>query len=102
MLAMLGAAAQTGMPNWCSIRCLQNVAAWAELPRAHVTTSCGGLLSSRPTSSRTGRSTAASCRNSTSGTAAISRAIQEFCSSILSTLQLHRLPFLSGEEQSAA
>ncbi len=46
---MLGAASATGMPRWRSNRCLAKVAACAELPRAQVTTSCGGRRSRRAT-----------------------------------------------------
>jgi len=55
MVTMLGAAGATGMPKWRSIRNLAKVAAWPELPRAQVTTTCGGLRCNRAASSANGR-----------------------------------------------
>src|SRR5258706_11159884 len=74
---MLGAAAATGMPRWRSIACLAKAAAWAELPRATVTTTCGGFTLRRRTSSRMGSASLNSCRATASGACWISAAIWE-------------------------
>jgi len=67
MVATLGAKAPTGMPRWRSIRCLANVAAWAELPRALVRTKLGGSRLRQRRSSASGAASALSCRRTASG-----------------------------------
>src|SRR5215469_11865370 len=64
---MTGAAGATGNLRRRSIRCLAKAAACAELPRAQVTTSAGGLRASRPASSLSGRTSACSWRATASG-----------------------------------
>ena len=76
-LAMLGAASATGAPMVRSIRCLPYVAACAELPRAHVTTTCGGRRLRQATSSLRGCASASVCRATASGACATSLAMRD-------------------------
>src|SRR5262249_12751896 len=64
---MFGAAAATARPRWRSIRCLPKVAAWAELPRAQVTTKRGALRCSRAESSASGFARPGPCRRPAPG-----------------------------------
>src|ERR1700688_821821 len=74
---MLGAAGATGMPRCRSMACLAKAAAWAELPRAAVTTTRGGLALSRRTSAPKGPARFLSWRATASGASRISVAIWE-------------------------
>src|SRR5262249_43596132 len=67
MVATLGANAPTGMPRCRSSRCFPNVAAWAELPRAQVSTKLGGCRLTRCSSSASGACNACGCRRTASG-----------------------------------
>src|SRR6266480_6085877 len=67
MVATFGAKAPTGMPRWRSSRCLPNVAAWAELPRAHVRTKPGGLRLMQRRSSSSGGCSSVGWRRTASG-----------------------------------
>src|SRR4051794_31095089 len=72
---MFGAEAATGTPRYSSIRCLAKVAACAELPRAQVTTTEGGLRCRRATSSATGRASRSAWRRTESGASRSSAAM---------------------------
>src|SRR6266404_2788016 len=67
MVATFGAKAPTGMPRWRSSRCLPNVAAWAELPRAHVRTKLGGFRLMQRTSSSSAGCSSIGWRRTASG-----------------------------------
>ena len=75
MLVMLGAAAATGIPKCRSIRCFAKLAAYAELPRAHVTTTRGGLALSKLQSWCRGRLSSSDWRDTTWGDSRNSAAI---------------------------
>src|SRR5215510_4930573 len=75
MVAILGAAAATGIPRCRSNRCLANVAAWAELPRAQVTTRLGLVRCDHPISDASGSARASACRRKASGASRSSLAI---------------------------
>src|SRR5215510_4272824 len=67
MVATFGAKAPTGMPRWRSSRCLPNVAAWAELPRAHVSTKLGAFRLTQRRSSSSGGCSSMGWRRTASG-----------------------------------
>src|SRR5262245_12715010 len=81
---MLGAAAATGIPRCRSMRCLPKLAAYAELPRAHVTTTRGGRSLSDAQSRLNGRPSSSDWRDTTSGDSRSSAAIN--CSPLLTEL----------------
>src|SRR6185437_12785456 len=72
---MLGAASPTGIPRCRSIRYFPKVAALAELPRAHVTTTLGGEFLSKATSLVRGRASVFDWRRTASGASRRSVAI---------------------------
>ena len=75
-VAMLGAAAATGMPRVRSMRCLPKVAACAELPLAQVTTTCGRWRRRCRTSSASGARRLSAWRATASGASRISAAMR--------------------------
>src|SRR6478736_7382716 len=64
---ILGAASATGIPRCRSIRYFPKVAALAELPRAHVTTTRGGEFLSKAANLLRGRASVSDWRRTTSG-----------------------------------
>src|SRR5262245_2158770 len=94
---MLGAAAATERPRWRSIRCLPNVAACAELPRAQVTTNCGGLRLSRASNSFSGAARQWAWRSTASGASRNSTAMPTLMSLIASKLPRSLRPSLTRQ-----
>src|ERR1700704_1936541 len=102
---MLGAASATARPRLRSMLCLANTAAWAELPRAQVTTRSGGLRVRRATNSFSGSDRAFSCRRTISGASLISAVMRASASDIAHRSAFRcdeRFAFGACESQSAA
>src|SRR4029453_5441326 len=85
---MLGAAAATGIPRCRSNRFLANVAAWAELPRAQVTTRRGSVRRDHRIRAASGPASAPACRRTASGA---SRSSLYIWSSVATIVHVRRL-----------
>src|SRR6185295_6212527 len=97
---MLGAASATARPRLRSMLCLAKTAACAELPRAHVTTNCGGFFLSRATNSTIGAASKSFCRRTISGASLISAVMRASCADIALCLGRHCC-FLARESERA-
>src|SRR5262245_47943852 len=91
---MLGAAAATGIPRCRSKRCLAKVAAWAELPRAQVTTRLGPVRRDHSLRAARGPASASACRRTASGASRSSLAIWSSGPTIVNVRRLQQIRLL--------